>query len=498
MRRQLTGLLATLTIAAGAAVSSAQTPIDTGWTYQGRLTTGGTPATGSYDLRFTLFSDAVGASQAGAVLNLPGVAMDAGLFTVKLDFGAQFSGSKRWLRVDVSPPGAGNYTALPLQEISSAPQSLYSPGGAGLSLPYTGSAGVAGPNAVFRLVNSDTSTGSAVWGETAGTNGIGVQGTATATTGYAYGGLFRSASTDARGVHGEATATTGLAIGGRFGSASTAGRGVFSTASATTGLNQGVWGESFSTSGTGVYGIATSTSGFNFGGQFESNSPDGRAVRAINNATSGLAVAARVATGSPAGISIWSTASASSGVNYALYCDSLSPSGYGGYFRNSAGGTALWADGLAKVKTLQILGGADLAEPFNVHATESETIKPGMVVVIDEANPGDLRLTQKAYDTRVAGVISGANGLQPGMVMRSEGAEKADGQHAVAMTGRVWCYVDASFGAIEPGDRLTTSSTSGYAMRASDQGLAGGAVIGKAMTGLRDGKGLVMVLVNLQ
>ena len=82
------------------------------------------------------------------------------------------------------------------------------------------------------------------------------------------------------------------------------------------------------------------------------------------------------------------------------------------------------------------------------------------------------------------------------MVMKAEG--QTDGKHPVAMTGRVWCYVDASFGEVKPGDRLTTSSTPGHAMKADDAARAPGAVIGKAMSGLKDGKGLVLVLVNLQ
>jgi hypothetical protein len=173
-----------------------------------------------------------------------------------------------------------------------------------------------------------------------------------------------------------------------------------------------------------------------------------------------------------------------------------STAGYGGYFINTAaGGYALWADGPMQCKTLRILGGSDLAEPFDVNSP-AEEVKPGMVVVIDEQKTGELRLANQAYDTKVAGVISGANGLDPGMVMKAEG--KADGQHPVAMTGRVWCYVDASFGAVRRGDRLTTSPTPGHAMVATDQARCGGAVIGKAMSELPEGKGLVLVLVNLQ
>jgi hypothetical protein len=82
--------------------------------------------------------------------------------------------------------------------------------------------------------------------------------------------------------------------------------------------------------------------------------------------------------------------------------------------------------------------------------------------------------------------------------MRAEGQEHADGAQNVALTGRVWCWCDASFGAIEPGDRLTTSATAGHAMKAEDRNRADGAVIGKAMTRLEEGRGLVLVLVQPQ
>ena len=74
----------------------------------------------------------------------------------------------------------------------------------------------------------------------------------------------------------------------------------------------------------------------------------------------------------------------------------------------------------------------------------------------------------------------------------------ADGEHPVALTGRVWCWYDASCGATEPGDRLTTSATAGHAMKVTDVSRAPGAVIGKAMTMLAEGRGLVLVLVQPQ
>jgi hypothetical protein len=148
-------------------------------------------------------------------------------------------------------------------------------------------------------------------------------------------------------------------------------------------------------------------------------------------------------------------------------------------------------------------GGSDFAENFdlNVETTGNEAMTPkaeaGMIVSIDPASPGKLRLSAQAYDRRVAGVISGAGNLKPGMIMGQEGT-LADGQYPVALMGRVYCWADASQSAIEPGDLLTTSNTPGHAMKAADAVKAQGAIIGKAMTGLKEGKGLVLVLVNLQ
>jgi len=53
-------------------------------------------------------------------------------------------------------------------------------------------------------------------------------------------------------------------------------------------------------------------------------------------------------------------------------------------------------------------------------------------------------------------------------------------------------------GFIVPGDLLTTAATPGHAMRVTDPTKASGAILGKAMTGLSEGRGLVLVLVSLQ
>ncbi len=58
--------------------------------------------------------------------------------------------------------------------------------------------------------------------------------------------------------------------------------------------------------------------------------------------------------------------------------------------------------------------------------------------------------------------------------------------------------VDASFGAIHPGDLLTTSSHAGYAMKADPAKAKMGSIIGKAMGNLDSGSGMITVLVTLK
>jgi len=163
-------------------------------------------------------------------------------------------------------------------------------------------------------------------------------------------------------------------------------------------------------------------------------------------------------------------------------------------------GVALWNTATASrmdlwVRALHISGGADLAEPFE--AMDSKKLEPGMLVVIDPENPGQLKLSKGAYDRTVAGVVSGANGITPGVTMKQEGTD-ADGTVPVALSGRVYAWADASHGAIEPGDLLTTSDTPGHAMKVADHEKANGTIIGKSMTSLKEGRGLVLVLVSLQ
>jgi hypothetical protein len=95
----------------------------------------------------------------------------------------------------------------------------------------------------------------------------------------------------------------------------------------------------------------------------------------------------------------------------------------------------------------------------------------------------------------VIGVVSGAGGVEPGLILHQEG--RLEGDLVVAIAGRVYCHAEAESAPIAPGDLLTTASRPGFCMKATDRDRAFGAIIGKALTGLEAGVGQVLVLVNL-
>jgi hypothetical protein len=170
------------------------------------------------------------------------------------------------------------------------------------------------------------------------------------------------------------------------------------------------------------------------------------------------------------------------------------------YSDGSATVKRFWVDanGVTNVHTLRIHGGADLSERFDVATSSDVAVEPGTVVTIDPEGSGRLLVSGAPYSTRVAGIIAGAGGIEPGMLKHQEGVAETEGQHPVALTGRVYAKADTSNGPIRPGDLLTTSSRSGHAMRATDTQRANGAILGKAMTRLDEETGLVLVLIGLQ
>lgn len=154
-------------------------------------------------------------------------------------------------------------------------------------------------------------------------------------------------------------------------------------------------------------------------------------------------------------------------------------------------------DGRITTDEIEIKGGSDFAEMFDIKTDSKNAIRPGMLVSIDPHQPGELKVTAESRDKKIVGVISGANGIKPGVYMGLSGSI-ADGAFPVALSGRVYVYANKENGQIQPGDFLTSSSIAGQAMKVIDLSTNQGAIIGKAMTPLNDQSGFVLVLLNLQ
>jgi hypothetical protein len=126
----------------------------------------------------------------------------------------------------------------------------------------------------------------------------------------------------------------------------------------------------------------------------------------------------------------------------------------------------------------------------------SQTLPAGTVVVLDNTKSNQVTSSTRAYDTRVAGVIS----EQPGIAL----GESGDNKVLVATTGRVKVIVDASQTPIHIGDLLVTSDMPGVAMKSEPLKVGGhlmhmpGTLIGKALEPLDKGPGKILVLLSLQ
>lgn len=549
MRRHLMSLaVAALLAAAGSTMG--QGP-GTAFTYQGELKQSGSVVSGSADLKFRLYDAATGGTQIGVEQSILAASLTGGRFTANLDFGAPaFAGQARFLEIDARvPAGSGTYTTLsPRQAIRPAPYALYAlsgnPGPSGPQGPagaqgpqgLTGPTGPQGPQGAQGIQGNQGPQGaqgaqgpagpqgpagaspftlngtSAVY--TAGNVGIGTTTPA--------GLLDLQGGSNSAGLGGTATALS--YIGGGFrhwirprhSTIADTGNSIdffVNTSATSTGSTSPGVGNipvfSMTAAGLGSVGIGTFAPGKRLqvgdpgmqGSEgmirLASASSSGGAGRTWdigvpqtgNNTTTGYSfVIDDLGVGTtPEFMVQWGTGNVGIGT--------MSPQ-FKLDINGGARATDIIATATVKTPVLEITGGSDVAEPYTIAAAGDVRPAPGMVVCIDVHRVGQLRVAAEAYDHTVAGIISGANGIQPGITLRQTGTV-ADGELPVASIGRVWCWCDAGQGAIVAGDTLTTSGTPGHAMRASDQDRAQGAIIGKAMSSLDHGTGLVLVLVNL-
>lgn len=273
----------------------------------------------------------------------------------------------------------------------------------------------------------------------AGSNGDGVLG---------YGGSngVHGISTGGSGVTGKSTNGTGVA------GTSTGGSGVVGTSQSA----EGVFGTS--TSGYGVVG--TNTSG---GGGVRGDTKDG--VAGVIGVSTGKGLAGRF----DGNVTVNGATTLNGAITLGGDCT------MGGTMKIASGGDIVFSD---------------FAEHFDLADVEAE---PGTVMIIDDC--GSLRPCEKAYDQKVAGVVSGAGAFRPGIVL---GEHVGNSGTTIALVGRVYCKVSADAAPIAVGDLLTSSDTPGYAMKVTDPVKGFGSIIGKALRPLKSGRGLVPILVLLR
>lgn len=508
-------------------------PLGTAFTYQGRLDQNGQPANGTYQLMVELHSVPVG----GTLLrtNLYTIAVSNGLFAVDMDFGALvFLGEERWLDLRVSTNGANQFEQLtPRTRLAPTPNAIFAStaGTVTNGAIQIGQLGTVGaPPGPGQVLGYDGS--SLIWQPVGGISSV---WTLNDTSAYYNGGnvgIGTSNPTEKLQVAGNGGISGDLAVGhnilipGAILSGQRSSQGELIVADFPGALIPNP-PYRFVVQATGNVGIGTRAplAALHVVGNWDSGRPTLQLagqkpslIFAGDGSSGNRSWLMHVGANGPGNLEFYNRAEAGSwnaamtltqdrsylqvegaggerayiggdGVGNDIQVGSLNPNVTDIYMYNAGSSTHMHAH----VGVLTIHGGSDLAEPFLM---KEDTIEKGSVVVIDDEHPGRLKRSTRAYDTRVAGIVSGANGIKPGIALKQEGA--LDQGENVALTGRVYVQADASYGAIKPGDLLTTSDTSGHAMKVTDHARAQGAILGKAMSGLPKGKGLVLVLVTLQ
>ncbi len=99
-----------------------------GFSFQGRLNDGNTPANGAYDLQFRLYDAIAGGNQIGSMVDRPNTVLANGVFSVTLDFGAAAFNNPAsvFIEIAVKPNGSPNaFNFLgPRQQLTVVPYAI--------------------------------------------------------------------------------------------------------------------------------------------------------------------------------------------------------------------------------------------------------------------------------------------------------------------------------------------------------------------------------------
>lgn len=428
-----------------AGIASAEAVSQT-MTYQGILTdSGGNPLTGTYSMTFKLYNWQTGGIPFDTITQ--DVQCTNGLFSVSLPVtAADIHGQPVWLGIRIGNELQPELT--PRQEIRPVPYAFSLRPDAWVTGESDGG--------IFHVVQE-------------GMNGMGI--TAATTAGSAKGIYELIMGPDSAGVSIEVQGSNSRGLSVKTTASGSYAADVNTTSSTSPGYYAETWG-------AGSQGFAANTHG-NSGSHGVDVATTGNQSHGVKTYTTGQESHGVIgqATGLEAnGVVAYSTQWA------AIYADTFRGDHQWGLYTPDD----IYANGAQ-------MPASDVAE-YMPAASDAE---PGTVMIIGD--DGTLRVSTEANDPRVAGIVS----TEPGVTLGANPAGNP-GEEKIAIAGRVPCRVDASSGAIHPGDPLTTSPTPGHAMKAVPEIINGKKfypetmILGKAMGTLESGTGTIEVLVMLR
>jgi hypothetical protein len=500
--------------------------------YQGVLEEDGSPVDGTRDFTFDFFNNDACSGVAAHSTVESGVAIEDGFFDVDVDVThGVFRGEGVWLEVTVGSTVFGCEDILPVPyalslrpgativgekvgttfgdavlNLENASEPHLGPMAGIFARSATGSAIRAESDAVGVYAESEFEP--AVFARSAATaghfqsdEGYGIRVNAGGGDHWDHAGYFTANMGNGLFV----TSTHNMAVRAESGDTSALWQPVGNVGVTGIGESRGVYGSAGT--GAGVSGISKQS----YGVYGESEGPDLIDAGVYGRGDSGPGVY---------GISYGDVSDRSYGgyfysQNYRGIYASSDTGWWAGYFA-SRGGSAepgVFVDGYLSVSGSKAGYVVDVVE--NVGPAPLET--GDIVVIVGAAEPlvGEIPLVQvrRAADAASTGVIGVVD--QPftdgdqteGESIPHPAAERAlvtagtaveQDEYASVVTHGAFkaVRVDASQGAIRPGDLLVSSTTPGHAMRANSP--AAGTVIGKALEALDAGKGTIAVMVTLQ